>query len=1427
MNFLNSISSKIRQGARFLFSAFHKKDGRVNIPVVVVFALAVLAAPVAAHAATSFGDSIIVLLGEVVQFIVELLGKLLIAVIDMLIKVAQYNDFGDSAAVNIGWIVARDIANMLFIIALVVISFGTILQWEQYRYNRLLGKLVITAVIVNFSKAITLFLIDSSQVLMLTFVYAFKDVAAGNLTTGFGIRALLTYANSATSVDINVSETVMVYALALILIIVALVVTLTLVVILIRRIISLWIIIILSPLAFISSVMPGGLGSYNAGWWKRLGSEMFIGPVLAFFLWLSFSIIFLTSGGGTNDTADIIKIGVDGQLIQGTQDQVQAVVSEVGSTKNLFNFAATIILLIHSMSIAREAAGFAGKFAEKASRFIDRGGAATVKGLAGLPGKLAGMTGVTGVAQRAGYAAADKGLAPFQRIPLVGGKIRKARARINEKRDYIDPETTRYIQSQSNEELQRIGNGRVATRSGVVERRSAVEELIRRNKGHYIEKKGMDQYMKSIGYTARIGREDPNDPNSKIVGVEENARYRPGLENVFKARWRMPSHYKSIFPDAKPGSPEQEAIEAEFDSDLHKAKKGDFLDMTLEGLQDPWVTKQVYDEIKLRSDASPKFKEDMRRDATTPLAYVMDHEGRPFPKKESQRAEDAIVREERMRSRMAIADPQIDPSTVADLADQRANQETPIENPNNVEYINLINQRMDGQDVKARQKVAAEYKGFAAGSYFKNEAGEYDAGAYQTALERYRQNQPVQLEAEPEEGEDAETPGEEPRAQARADVSEARLKKFEQAAKIREQAGVGSDTSRLANMIRYAQAKQNNEDESALPLEVVDAGQDIDQRLEKGEKIDDVLGALMKVREEGMDDAQYERERRAIEQYRDIQAREENIPSIVGAKNLASRVQSGITRSEETGQPSFASLAVDFDKLKLRGAGAYASGKQKDALIPDLEKMYRDQLTGDMQEARAAVNQSITAADREMINGRVAEFGASLRGAEKLALANTKRRGMTLPAVQRHERAHAEIEKVAASHPEALTDVFSTIPDDEQKRITNQYADEYGIQALPDDEKREIAMREYLTDGLANYGRTKDAVGGTISDETAFALKAYGAKLRGYQEGTLETSGVGATQGVRRDEILERRDTARNKLEQEEGQLKAMYSGVARDYKINEEIDPDDFKDKLVQKDLRQKYQVPQFKIDELLKRKAGVDEKRRTARISDALEAASRADEAASTVRTTGYSIPAPEETKPISPTPPTPQAPRVSSAVLETQAKQQEQVVRNLQEQYDKQMQAVAQQLPKGVEPHQVTDANPQVQRELSDKGVSDALLQQVRATNSTLQQERKVLTDINLNLRRQRLSDKERTERTDEALREGIREGLQQRSTQDSQEEKNRDSRGDRRMEKQEKPKSTTQKSAPRPSSQPRKAATRPKTTKRPPAESDTQAADDEPV
>ena len=341
---------------------------------LVLFLGIIFLFPNFAHA--GLGETVATVLGWVLYPIIWVLGKILIMLMYILIGVAQYNDFINSNAVTTGWTLVRDLCNMFFILILLIIAFATILKIEQYNLKTWLPKLILMAILINFSKLICGIFIDVAQVIMLTFVNAFKDMAGGNLTEMLGVTKILSFDQS-NSGDVTGWTILGSIILALIFSIISVVVVLTMLVMLAMRIIMIWIYVVLSPAAYLMASFPQGQ-SYSQRWWSDFSKNLIVGPVLAFFIWLSFASL-----GGIEGSRDINKMKAQSNSAGGeaTQENFSATVTEAGSQDNMTKFIISIGMLLGGLMIAQEMGGVAGSIAGKGMAKLQAMGTGTMNAM--------------------------------------------------------------------------------------------------------------------------------------------------------------------------------------------------------------------------------------------------------------------------------------------------------------------------------------------------------------------------------------------------------------------------------------------------------------------------------------------------------------------------------------------------------------------------------------------------------------------------------------------------------------------------------------------------------------------------------------------------------------------------------------------------------------------------------------------------------------------------------------------------------------------------------------------------------------------------------------------------------------------------------------------------------------------------------------
>ncbi len=318
----------------------------------------------------TLGAAVASLIGVITSIISYIVGNILVLLVGILANVAKFNDIITVDAVRVGWVIVRDLVNMFFVLILLVIAFATILRIESYNAKKTLPKLLIMAVLINFSKTIFGVIIDFSQVIMLTFVSGFGGVAAANLINLFNVQNYQSIGvlGVAESEDINNLSVAGAFIAGMLAMIITTIVVLVMLGVLIMRVVMLWIYTILSPLVFLGFAFPP-LQKYVGKIWEDFIKQVMVGPILAFFIWLALLTASSSSealGGFGSGT------GLDGQTCAG----INAFFCE----NQLQTYIITIGLLIGGLMVTQQIGGAAGSMAGKGMSAIQNGRALAWKG---------------------------------------------------------------------------------------------------------------------------------------------------------------------------------------------------------------------------------------------------------------------------------------------------------------------------------------------------------------------------------------------------------------------------------------------------------------------------------------------------------------------------------------------------------------------------------------------------------------------------------------------------------------------------------------------------------------------------------------------------------------------------------------------------------------------------------------------------------------------------------------------------------------------------------------------------------------------------------------------------------------------------------------------------------------------------------------
>ncbi len=215
-------------------------------------------------------------------------ANVLAPLIESLLMVRPYTDVFVEV-IYLGWQLIRNLCNIFIIVVLLVIGLGTLFRIESYNYKYLLVKVVIAALLVNFSLVFGQAILGVADTVQNQFLPNSSNVirALGSklmvepinlITKGEGVFASGD-ATTAGASFANIARPIF----ALILALGAFFSFVALAAFLVIRIVALWVLLLVSPIAYVANVLPI-TASFTKQWWQKFLKYAFMTPVLAFFL---------------------------------------------------------------------------------------------------------------------------------------------------------------------------------------------------------------------------------------------------------------------------------------------------------------------------------------------------------------------------------------------------------------------------------------------------------------------------------------------------------------------------------------------------------------------------------------------------------------------------------------------------------------------------------------------------------------------------------------------------------------------------------------------------------------------------------------------------------------------------------------------------------------------------------------------------------------------------------------------------------------------------------------------------------------------------------------------------------------------------------------------------------------------------------------
>lgn len=213
--------------------------------------------------------------------------------------------------ITAGWTTFRDLANIGFIFIVIFIAISTILQLDQYGIRRLLAKVLLVALLINFSLFTTKVIVDASNIIALSFYNAIdvqtqpvsgpavKTGISGAFMSAFSLTSLyqpvsLSGAGPLPTAPADAKTTgarfFLIGLVGMVVMFIAAFIFFVASALFVIRFVVIVFLMVLSPLAFLAMVLPKAKGMANK-WWSTLFSQSFFAPLFMMLAWFVVTVI--------------------------------------------------------------------------------------------------------------------------------------------------------------------------------------------------------------------------------------------------------------------------------------------------------------------------------------------------------------------------------------------------------------------------------------------------------------------------------------------------------------------------------------------------------------------------------------------------------------------------------------------------------------------------------------------------------------------------------------------------------------------------------------------------------------------------------------------------------------------------------------------------------------------------------------------------------------------------------------------------------------------------------------------------------------------------------------------------------------------------------------------------------------------------------
>ena len=331
-----------------------------GIPIILVAFVVLLTPQHSAHAwcATASGcaEEFLALILNLFGLILGFAGVFLNLVIQY--TIVEMRDFITGiTGINIAWTVLRDLANILFVFILLFIGINTILgSWNQSSFStKLIPKVILAALLINFSLFFTKVIIDVSNIVTYEFYKATSSLGepttVEGVTVNMGLAGAFMDGLKVTAIG-DIDSTLPNYAifrtfLSIIFYLVAAFVFFTIGFMLIVRFVVLIFLMLTSPIAFLGGLLPQ-LKPHAEDWWKQLSAQATFAPI---FMMLALVVILIVRDPGFGTLISVTNPTSPAEIAQKTMGDL---------VKIILQYCIAMFLLITALVTAKKTAGKVG-----------------------------------------------------------------------------------------------------------------------------------------------------------------------------------------------------------------------------------------------------------------------------------------------------------------------------------------------------------------------------------------------------------------------------------------------------------------------------------------------------------------------------------------------------------------------------------------------------------------------------------------------------------------------------------------------------------------------------------------------------------------------------------------------------------------------------------------------------------------------------------------------------------------------------------------------------------------------------------------------------------------------------------------------------------------------------------------------------------